>query len=77
MLPYAERKMIKTPETDHAIKESNGQWSFALADVSRKMEHQRNELIRAIKQTLKNNMHLADGDDCTLIDLKNAIKKIK
>jgi hypothetical protein len=77
MLPYAEKKMIKTPETDHAIKESNGQWSFALADVSRMMELQRNELIRAIKQTLKNNMHLADGDDCTLIDLKNAIKKIK
>jgi hypothetical protein len=69
--------MIKTPETDQAILDSNGQWSFRLADVSRMMEHQRNELIRAIKQTLKKNMHLADGDDCTLIDLKNAIKKIK
>jgi len=69
--------MIKTPETDQAILDSNGQWSFRLAEVSRNMEHQRNELLRAIKQTLKNNMHLADGDDCTLIDLKNAIKKIK
>jgi hypothetical protein len=69
--------VIKTPETDQAILDSKGQWSFRLADVSRMMEHQRNELIRAIKQTLKNNMHLADGDDCTLIDLKNAIKKIK
>lgn len=26
-----------------------------------------------IEQTLDNNRHLADGDDCTLIDLKRSI----
>jgi len=30
-------------------------------------------LHSAIKKTLINNSHLADGDNCTLIDLKRAI----
>jgi len=30
-------------------------------------------MARAIVDTLENNLHLADGDNCTLIDLKHAI----
>ena len=29
---------------------------------------------RAIRLTLKENAHLADGDDCTLIELKRALR---
>ena len=36
-----------TPRTDAAIKESDGQWSFALRDVSRELER---ELAQAIKE---------------------------
>ena len=68
--------MIKTPETDQAILDSKGQWSFRLADVSRMMEHQRNELIKLVKDCLKENAHLADGNQCTLFNLKNGLKKI-
>ena len=31
-------------------------------------------LKQAIRTTLDNNRHLADGEDCTLIDLKRAMK---
>jgi hypothetical protein len=68
--------MSNTPETDQAILDSNGQWSFILADVSRNMEHQRNELIKLVKACLKENAHLADGDQCTLFNLKGGLKKI-
>lgn len=34
-------------------------------------------LTAAIKKTIKLNLHLADGDDCTLIYLKKAIEKPK
>lgn len=34
-----------------------------------------NKRLKAgIKKTLRDNGHLADGDVCTLIDLKNALK---
>lgn len=34
------------------------------------------ELRQAIKETLEENAHLADGDVCTLIKLKQAIGRI-
>ena len=40
----------ETPRTDAAIKESDGQWSFALRDVSRQLER---ELAKAIKELEK------------------------
>ena len=40
------------------------------------MEHQRNELIKLVKACLKENAHLADGDQCTLFNLKDGLKKI-
>ena len=32
-------------------------------------------LIQAVIQTLEENGHLADGDNCTLLVLKNAVSK--
>ena len=32
------------------------------------------QLKQAIRTTLDNNRHLADGEDCTLIELKRAMK---
>ena len=69
-------EMSNTPETDQAILDSNGQWSFRLAEVSRMMEHQKNELIKLVKACLKENAHLADGDQCTLFNLRDGLKKI-
>lgn len=40
------------------------------------LQDARSDIMRlhgAIEKTLEDNGHLADGDDCTLIDLKRAI----
>jgi len=34
------RTMNDTPRTDKAIKESNGQWSYALADTCKQLERE-------------------------------------
>lgn len=36
-----------------------------------------NKMSMAIELTLGNNLHLADGDDCTLIELVNVAKNNK
>ncbi len=41
------------------------------------IKSQRDELIAAIKQTLDENGHLADGDVCTLKVLKDVIAKVE
>ena len=38
---------------------------------------QRDELLAACLKTLIDNSHLADGDNCTLIDIKLAIHSVK
>ena len=43
---------------------------FVHAEVARKLEHERDEAINAIRETLEENRHLSDGDDCTLRKLK-------
>jgi hypothetical protein len=48
----------------------------AHAALESQWREQRAEIIKleaAIRQTLDENGHLADGDDCTLIHLKTAI----
>ena len=35
-----------------------------------KLEAERNKAVNAIRETLEENRHLADGDDCTLRKLK-------
>lgn len=42
-----------------------------------KVEGQRNELLAACLKTLSDNGHLADGDNCTLIDIKLAVRSVK
>lgn len=37
------------------------------------LTRERDSLREAIEQTLSENLHLADGDDCTLIHLKRAL----
>ena len=39
----------------------------------RKLEAQRDALLDAAKKTIAVNLHLADGDNCTLFGLKQAI----
>jgi hypothetical protein len=38
---------METPRTDKAVKESNGQWSYALVDTCKQLER---ELAKAINQ---------------------------
>jgi hypothetical protein len=64
MIPWSERVNIFQIEPNAA----------ALSEISRMAtEHQK--MRDAIEITLDENAHLADGDNCTLIRLKNAIKE--
>lgn len=38
-----QEKMSDTPETDAAVKESNGQWSFVLKETCQRLERERNK----------------------------------
>jgi hypothetical protein len=38
---------METPRTDKAVKESNGQWSYALVDTCKQLER---ELVEARRQ---------------------------
>ncbi len=44
--------------------------------VGAKYKQQRDALVAAIQQTLDENGHLADGDNCTLIVLKRALESV-
>ena len=64
-----------TPETEHAL---HGVWyrgdhGCAIPALCRRLERERNRLCEAIEETLRDNAHLADGDNCTLIKLKRAM----
>ena len=50
-----------------------GQSFASLARSAEKWVEQRDMLLAAIQQTLDENGHLADGENCTLIVLKRAI----
>lgn len=74
-----------TPETDDFEDGCINPSSFA--DFARNLERERNlanaalryasieiaELRHQIRETIMENLHLADGDDCTLLRLKDAI----
>lgn len=71
-----------TPETDAqrkmhhrtAMHTGTRQYhEYVLSDFSRKLERERNQLREVIRETLMENLHLADGDVCTLKRLKDAI----
>ena len=42
----------------------------------RELMDTRDKLLAAAQTTLAKNLHLADGDNCTLIDLKRAVERI-
>ena len=42
--------------------------------AAQEAEEQRDRLVEAIHETLMQNLHLADGDDCTLKRLKDSIQ---
>ena len=60
-----------TPETNAmaSMRRTTKEW----IDHSEKLERERNRLRQAIRETLMENLHLADGDICTLKRLKDAI----
>jgi hypothetical protein len=43
--------MSDTPETDAAIWESKGQWSFAIKECSQRLERQRDEAVAVMRET--------------------------
>lgn len=52
------------------IQSSDGVANAAIAEAACRLQ----ELDKAIRETLEENLHLADGEVCTLIKLKRAIK---
>lgn len=52
------------------IQSDDGVANAAISEAAGRLR----ELDKAIRETLKENLHLADGKDCTLIKLKRAIR---
>lgn len=61
--------------TDSIGKQANGWRRYATLRELHLLRQHRNDLLAAIKQTLDENGHLADGDVCTLKVLKDAVAK--
>ena len=56
--------MSDTPETDEAVKASNGQWSFVLKETCQRLERERDDLrkqLNAATSALRQ-IHLEVGD---------------
>lgn len=52
-----------------------GNW--VKAEVAYALEAENKALKSAIRKTLRENAHLADGENCTLIALKHALKETR
>jgi len=48
----------------------------SMKDYISTLEHHKEILMSGIEKCLDENGHLADGEDCTLIDLKKTLRKI-
>jgi hypothetical protein len=67
--------MSKTPRTDTHYATTKTAWpTQADIDFARELERENAALRAAITKTLEANLHLADGDVCTLKRLKDALK---
>ena len=65
-------KKLTRDDTEH------GPAYYLASDVDAEMArlHEANaELLAAITKTVKKNLHLADGENCTLIDLVQVLEK--
>ena len=74
--------MTPTPRTDAILADDTGDSSLIrnLATLAHQLERENAELLEAlealrtaIEETLEANSGLADGDDCTLKALKDAV----
>jgi len=67
---------LKAYNTCLTVRERELNLARAVSGLLQKVEEQDDMLkgvVDAIIKTLKNNGHLADGDNCTLIDLKQVL----
>lgn len=62
--------MSDTPETDLAVRGSNGQWSFGLRDLCERLERQRNSYAETLREIAELGIWLAD------IPLADIIRKL-
>jgi hypothetical protein len=51
------------------------QIEFRASKELRRLHESNAELLAAITKTVEKNLHLADGDNCTLIDLVRVLEK--
>lgn len=72
-------QVLPPKDTEKLLRDAN-KGAEVNAIMARSLAKQVNDLTSevarltaVIKATIENNLHLADGDDCTLIDLKRAI----
>jgi hypothetical protein len=56
--------------------EAKVKWYDDLANVVEELHADNVTLRQAIRKTLNDNRHLADGDVCTLLALKIALRKV-
>ena len=67
-----------TPETNAIVRNAANadhpmtRLAATLTVKCEKLERERNDLLETIRETLRENPHLADGDHCTLKKLKDA-----
>lgn len=52
-------------------------YEIPVSSTARQAAKEIRKLRKGIRKTIANNMHLADGENCTLIDLKKALQKVK
>jgi len=74
-----ERSMaLPSPITDRAWELFNEKRCglHYVAQKMREIEIERGTLLGAITKTLEENAHLADGENCTLIDIKRAAARV-
>lgn len=61
------------------IQSNDGIANACIAEAANRLEELveiNSHLLNGVTKCLNDNLHLSDGDVCTLIDLKNALKKI-
>jgi len=74
--PEALRLIKQLPDTAmYSIASS--MWAKSAAAELRRLHEVNQELVEACIKTIEENLHLADGDVCTLIHLKRAIAKAR
>jgi len=70
-------RMSYVDDDENCIRDADDELMNFASTAINAYHAQKEEITRlrgAIEQTLKENMHLADGDDCTLFRLKEALE---